>query len=230
MKNNENPVQQTCQEVLPSLLQMQTDLEELFSLIKINFKEKLITIDEVKTSRPKDGVEQVHQFINKVLSATEELSTINVLINYREFGDILNTTIPLFHSLLQLLSTDYPMFYRESHRLLKYYWAIRYVVARFELESIPEFIGNQIPFFNMPDMLFDFIEQLKNGPKPVEILAEVDLQVRIDKSLPLLISRGPDEIRLSVLGEKFLKVHSLSDFYCYYLYEFDELFNSTPKH
>lgn len=143
-------------------------------------------------------------------------------MNYREFGDIIINTISLLESLQSLLTSNIPDFYRECHRLLKYYWAIRYVIARFELESIPLYFQNQIMFFNLPDALFDFLETLKEGPQPVEVLRDVDLEVRIHKGLPIMITRSPDEISLSVLGERFFNVHSISELYCFYLYEFEE--------
>ena len=81
-------------------------------------------------------------------------------------------------------------------------------------------------FFNLPDDLFEFLETLKEAPLPVNILAEVDLKIRIQKGLPLMISRGVDEIELSDLGKKFFKVHSISEIYFYYLYDFeDEVLN-----
>ena len=150
------------------------------------------------------------------------------MINYREFGEIINSTIPLIKSLLSLQGTNISQFHRESYRLLKYFWAIRYVIARFELESIPQYITNQVIFFNLPDVLFEFLEMLKEGAQPVEILADVGLAVRIHKGLPLMISRGVDEITLSDLGKSFFKVHSISEYYFYYLYDFEEEVLSLP--
>ncbi len=218
----------TCQELIPLLQEIQTDLEELFSLLQINYQEKVTSIKEINSAIGATQIEKTNELIKKILTNTTEIFSIKTLINYREFGDILNSTIPLIKSLLSLRGSNISQFQREGYRLLKYFWALRYVIARFELESIPQYISNQILFFNLPDVLFEFFETLKDRPQPVEILAEVDLKVRLHKGLPLMISRGVDEIALSDLGKNFFRVHSISELYFYYLYDFEEeVLNST---
>ena len=222
MKDDANPIEQACQEILPTLQAIQADLEEFFPLVHIHFKEKLEALENTPTTELQNKNEQILKLLNKIHAATKEISQIKTFMNYREFGDIIINTISLLESLQSLLTSNITDFYRECHRLLKYYWAIRYVIARFELESIPLYFQNQIMFFNLPDALFDFLETLKEGPQPVEVLRDVDLEVRIHKGLPIMITRSPDEISLSVLGERFFNVHSISELYCFYLYEFEE--------
>jgi len=225
---HEKATDPTCQELIPVLEEIQANLEEFFLFFEINCQERVTSIENINDLNVKAKNQKGMELINKILSSTNEISSIKMLINYREFGEIINSTIPLIKSLLSLQGTNISQFHRESYRLLKYFWAIRYVIARFELESIPQYIKNQVIFFNLPDVLFEFFETLKEGPQLVEILAEVDLAVRIHKGLPLMISRGVDEITLSDLGKKLFKVHSISEYYFYYLYDFEEEVLSLP--
>ena len=222
LPNRRSSIEEICKESVTYLQSIQGDLEALFSQLSIDYKIKLEAIKESIESNITQDNTEVLELLNKICEATEEISSNPTYVNYREFGEIITEALLLLKSLQSLLASNLPEFHQASYRLLKYYWAIRYVIARFELESIPEFYSNQLLFFNFPDVVFDFIEKLKEGPQPVEILAEVDLDIRLHKGLPLLLSRSPDEITLSLLGEKFFKVHSISDFYFYYLYDFGE--------
>lgn len=229
MVEKEIPRDQTRQDLIPVLLEIQTELEDLFTILQINYREKVLSIKESNEINIKNNQNEIIGKLQLLLQKTEEISSIKTLINYREFGNIINSILSSIKKMQSHLSSNLTEFHQESYRLLKYYWAIRYVIARFELELTPEFMTEQIMFFNLPDELFEFLESLKDGPKPIEILRDVDLEVRIHKGLPLLISRGTDEITLSDLGVKFFTVHSVSDLYFYYLYDFEEeVLNSNP--
>lgn len=222
MNNNQNTIDHKYLELIPRLLQLQSDFEKFFLMIDISYETIIIEITKPDNLKLPDRIIEIKSLLMHLNQATHEIASINLLMNYREFGSIVVDTIPLLERLIQLLPHNFPAFYQDSHPLLKYYWGIRYLIARFELESIPEYYCNQALFFNIPDNVFTFLEGLKDGPQPVTVLADVDLEVRIHKSLPLFLSRTPDEITLSPLGEKYFTVHAISEFYFYYLYDFGE--------
>ncbi len=201
---------------------MEKKLADYFIALDIPYEEKLKAIREPPVAELQHQSPKIQTLIHVIREKTQIINRIKIVRDYMEFGTVLDSILPLLESLALLLSSDPSKFYHESHYLLKYYWGIRFVRARFALEGTPEFCENQLFFFNMPDSLLEFVEELKAGPKPVEILGEVSIEVRIHKLLPLLIARGPDEIKLSPLAEKLLNAHTISDKYYYYLYDFEE--------
>ncbi|MHA1264037.1 MAG: hypothetical protein ACTSRS_02280 [Candidatus Helarchaeota archaeon] len=209
-------------DLIPTLKEIQCELEEFFSLIQINYKEKLTSIQFPNELGIKENLKPILTLISKISHATHHFSSINTLMNYREFGEVITRLQGILQKLPNLLHSDFEKFYRMSHYLLQYYWGIRYIIARFELESFPDYLPNQIMFFNIPDVLFEFLESLRNGSRPVEVLAEIALEIRTHKTLPLLLNRGVDEISLSDLGKQFFEVYEISDFFFYYFYDFPE--------
>jgi hypothetical protein len=167
-------------------------------------------------------IDQTRLLLRDILATAKKIAQEPVFTHYREFGAIIEDTLVLLPSLQELISTDPVQFHRESHRLLKYYWGIRFFIVRSELEADPEYRANQIPLFSLSDAVFEFMETLQAGPQPIEILCDVDLEVRLDRRLSFLLSRSPDHIDLSPLGKKLLEVHAVSELYYYYLYEFEE--------
>lgn len=166
--------------------------------------------------------DQIRLLLQDILATAKKIAQELLFTRYREFGVIIEDTLGLVPSLSELISTNSVRFHRESHRLLKYYWGIRFFLVRSDLESDPEYCANQISLFSLSDAVFEFMETLQAGPQPIEILCEVDLEVRLDRHLSFLLSRSPDHIALSPLGKKLLEVHAVSELYYYYLYEFEE--------
>ncbi|MFX1298161.1 MAG: hypothetical protein ACFFD2_25325, partial [Promethearchaeota archaeon] len=204
------------------LLEIQKDLEAFFTLVKINFEVQLTSIDDIPVERIKTHSKEISQLLQSITQKTEYIKSERIFADYMEFGDIVENILPILKSTFSLLSSNISKLYKESHRLLKYYWGIRFIMARYTLDHTPEYCENLILFFNMPDIVFEFIQELKPGPQPIELLAEIDLALRVDKRLPLICTRTPDHIALSHLGKRLLEVHSLSGFYYYYLYDFEE--------
>ena len=203
-------------------------LKEALVALPVFLKELGITYETkiVSLSPPPNQllarIDQIRLLLQDILSTAQKIAQEPLFTHYREFGDIIEDTLVLLPSLQDLISTDLTKFHPESHRLLKYYWGIRFFIARSELESDPEYRANQVPLFNLSDALFEFMETLQAGPQPIEILRDVDLEVRLDRCLSFLLSRSPDHIDLSPLGKKLLEVHAVSELYYYYLYEFEE--------
>ena len=214
----------TCprQEDLMLLQEIQTNLERLFILLDIPYQEQIKKLQNPPLETLHEKTAEIGGIIPTLLAETQQICSIKPFTDYMAFEKIINDAIQLLQLLISLQSSDLPKFYLRSHKLVILYWGIEYYVAKYELDQTPEFCENTLLFFNMPDSVFEFILQLKQGPKPVEILAEVDLQLRIDKRLPLLLSRTPDHISLSPLGEKFVQVHEISHIFFYYLYDFEE--------
>ncbi len=205
-----------------SLLNLEDILKDLFTLLGIEYETQIASIKNIPNEIEPIQIKKLSQLLKLILEETRELQSKKFFMDYMEFGEIIRTSIPILNLLIDLLGSNYSQFHRECYRLLKFFWGIRFVIARFELETIPEFCQNFIGFFNLPDGLFEFIDQLKDGSYPVEILAEMDLKLRVDKRLPLLLSRTPDQISLSLLGEKLLNAHRIANYYYYYLYDFED--------
>lgn len=208
-------------EQFPLLKEALGTLTVFFQELGIKYETKIVSL-----SPPPEPLhtrtDQIRPLLCDILSTAEKIAQEPLFVHYMECGTILEDTLAILSSLQGLISTDLARFHHENHRLLKYYWAIRFFIVRSELESNPEYCANQVPLFNLPDALFEFMEVLQAGPQPIEILREVDLEVRLDERLSFLLSRSPDEIYLSPLGKQLLNVHSVSEFYYYYLYEFEE--------
>lgn len=222
MSENNTSINQVLTDLSSFLMEIQKELEEFFTLLQINCKEKIISIKAVPIDNIKNDSEKLNNLLNTISEKTKKISSEKTLTTYMECGEILRNINPLLISLISLLSSNILEFYYESHRLLKFFWAIPFLLARFELDYFPNYRENQLFFFNIPDALFNFLQELKEGPKPVEILAEMDIELRINKLLPILLSRTPDQIALSNLGEQYLKVHAISEYYYYYLYDFED--------
>ena len=205
----------------PLLKEAQLVLEKFFQMLGINYQTKITSLTSLQAN-VLSKKEQIQRLLDNLQSLTKKIVKEKVFMQYREVGTIVEETLPLIPSIQALFPDDLAEFYRTSHCLLKYYWAIRFFLARFELESNPAYWNNQVLFFNFSDALFSFLQELQAGPQPVEILSEVDLEIRLDKCLSMLLLRSPDYISLSPLGKTLLDVHSISEIYYYYLYEFEE--------
>lgn len=208
-------------EKFPFLKQPLVVLRSFFRELGINYETKITSLnppsDQLGTK-----IDQIRPLLHDLLSSTKNLTRESAFVHYRELDTIIENTLTLLPLLQELLPTNLAKFYRESHRLLKYYWGIRFFIVRSELESDPDYRENQIPLFSLSDAVFEFMQTLQAGPQPIEILCDVDLEVRLDRRLSFLLSRSPDHIELSALGKKLLEVHAVSEFYYYYLYEFEE--------
>ncbi|MHA1651308.1 MAG: hypothetical protein ACTSYB_14040 [Candidatus Helarchaeota archaeon] len=220
MKDNTNSVESPINSDLDQLIEIQKDLETCFDLIGINYKDQLETIKSSSLDTKKFRLKKIKLLL---LNLSNKLKNINTsFLTYMEFGMIVKEIIPLIETLLSFLPSNLSQLYLESHRLLKLYWGIRFVLARFALEKCPEFYKNQIQFFNLPDTLFTFIEKLKKQPLPIRILTELDSKLQHDERFPLLIDKTKNHIVLSPLGEKLLTAHTIANYYYYYLYDFEE--------
>ena len=217
----ETSIDQEASEKFPVLKEAKIILETLFQILEINYQTKITSLAPFQNHLLIKQA-QISQLLDDILLVTEKIANEKTFIQYREIGTIFEEIPTLLSSLQALFPGNLAEFYRTSHRLLKFYWAIHFFLARFELESIPAYWENQVLFFNFPDALFSFLQELPAGPQPIEILREIDLEIRLDRRLSLLLSRSPDYISLSPLGEKLLEVHSISEMYYYYLYEFEE--------
>jgi hypothetical protein len=213
----------------PLLLAIQKDLETYFTILEINYKIQLTSINEVPAETIKSKINDLKILLETVLQKTTEVSTINFFSSYMEFGNTLKQSITHLDSLLKLLFSNISDFYLQSHYLVPLFWGVQFMIARYELEQLPDYCENHLLFFNFPDELFEFIEYLKEGPQPVEILAQMNLHLRVDKRLPLLLSRTPDHIALSPLGEKLLNAHTITNTFYYYVYDFKEAIMDQPK-
>lgn len=208
-------------EKFPFLKEVLVALPSFFRELGIEYETKIASLSP-PPGHLRTRTDQIHPLLHALLSTAKNLAQEPVFVHYRELDTIIEDTLALLPSLQELLPTNLVKFHQDSHRLLKYYWGIRFFIVRSELESDPEYRANQVPLFNLSDALFEFMETLHAGPQPIEILCDVDLEVRLDRSLSFLLSRSPDHIDLSPLGKKLLEVHAVSEFYYYYLYEFEE--------
>ncbi|MDD1779519.1 MAG: hypothetical protein LUQ65_15255 [Candidatus Helarchaeota archaeon] len=208
-------------EKFPFLQEALGALPVFFEEVDIKYETKITSLSP-PPEHLHTKIAQIQAYLRDILSTAKKIAQEPVFTQYREFGSIIEDTLAILSSLQELISTNIAKFHHESHRLLKYYWGIRFFIVRSELEANPEYCANQVPLFNLSDALFEFMEVLQAGPQPIEILREVDLEVRLDGRLSFLLSRSPDAIDLSPLGKQLLKVHSISEFYYYYLYEFEE--------
>ncbi len=214
----------TCpsQEDLTRLQEIQLNLERVFTLLDIPYQEQIAKLENPPLETMHTKTAEIERILSTVLSKTQQVCSVKPFTDYMAFEKIINDAIQLLQLLISLKSSNPAEFYSRSHQLLILYWGIEYYVKKYELDQTPEFRENTLLFFNMPDYVFEFIQQLKQGPKPVEFLAEVELQLRIDKRLPILLLRTPDHISLSPLGQKFIQVHEISHIFFYYLYDFEE--------
>ncbi|MHA1276405.1 MAG: hypothetical protein ACTSQI_15290 [Candidatus Helarchaeota archaeon] len=210
------------QEDLSLLIEIQEGLRHFFELQDINYQAKLDHLPHVPGERIKSNYRKITQLLRSIETKIQQICSSMPLTDYLTFEKIINKARQFIHQLLTLQSTDLAEFYKISHWFLVFYWGIEYYIKKNELDQIASFRDNSVLFFNMPDSVFEFILQLKEGPQPVEILAEVDLELRLDKRIPLLLSRTPDQIMLSPLGLKFLEVHEVAQIFFYYLYDFEE--------
>jgi len=197
---NPPPDPQKC-EKFPLLKEALVALPAFFQALGIRHEIKIVSL-----SQPPDelftGMDQIRPLLRSILFTTKKIAQEPIFVHFMEFGAIIEDTLALLSSLLEFIPPNFAKFHRESHRLLKYYWAIQFFIVRSELESNPDYCANQVPLFNIPDALFEFLEVLQAGPQPIEILRDVDLEVRLDGRLSLLLSRSPDYIDLSPLGKK----------------------------
>jgi len=222
MSIERTPCNQEPHKMFPLLMEASGVLETFFQILGIKYQTKISLLPSPQCNIVLNQKNQIRRFLRDILSFTQKITKEKEFMQYREIGTILEEILTLLPSLHGLLSQNFTEFYWKSHYFLKYYWAIHFFLARYELESNPTYYENQALFFNFSDTLFAFIEKLQACQQPIDILGEIDLEVRLDRRLPLLLTRTPDYISLSPLGQLLLKVHSISEMYYYYLYDFEE--------
>jgi len=91
----------------PLLLAIQQDLETYFTILDIDYKIQITSINTIPAKNIKLKISELKVLLDNITQKTEKISTLNLSSSYMEFGDILKQSIDYLNSLLSLLNRFY---------------------------------------------------------------------------------------------------------------------------
>ncbi|NVM01511.1 MAG: hypothetical protein HWN67_04215 [Candidatus Helarchaeota archaeon] len=210
------------------LKKIQSNLQTIFNLLKIPYSQKIDSIDPISNELIESHRQTVLNNLKEILVVFQEIKSEKI-IQITDFKAFLEKIIPIIKEIKINIEKSQIDKYKNLYLAIQLYWYIEYFIKH-------EFEFKNNEFFNIgchykwiiDDECLDFLNNLEKNPNSsINILTEIDDKRKDTITNIKLINIKDETVELTSLGKILCDLAKIGDIYCYYLDEFDEIFEES---
>ncbi|MFX0133149.1 MAG: hypothetical protein ACFFDN_05850 [Candidatus Hodarchaeota archaeon] len=217
-------------QLIDKLKKIQFDLQKIFNLLKIPYLRKIESINPISNALLESHKQTILNNLEEIIVTSQEIESYKI-IQITDFKAFLKKIIPIIKNIKLIIEKSQKSKYKNLYLIIQLYWFIEYFILH-EME----FKNNE--FFNegchykwiIDDECLDFLINLEDNPNSsINILTEIDDKRRDTITNTKLIEIKDEKVKLSSLGKILCDMAKIGDVYCYYLDDFDEIFEESEE-